>query len=85
MTKKKIFILVLIFLAVTVTSIYYYKNYDSTPKINSRDIIFNNLEAVVEKKSFDSEMEKTGTTKIRNEQKIKFNTSGRITEVNVKV
>lgn len=49
MTKKKIFILVLIFLAVTVTSIYYYKNYDSTPKINSRDIIFNNLEAVVEK------------------------------------
>lgn len=86
-SKKFKIIFVIMLLLLVSWGYYIYKNYDSLFWGQEENIPteFENIEAVVEKKSFDFEIEKNWTTKIKNEQKIKFNTAWRITQVNFKV
>lgn len=80
--------LVIFILAILVLSYFTYSNYEkwfSWKQNSSEDVIFDTLETFVEKKSFDDEIELNWDTKIKNEQKIKFNTSGKITEVRYQI
>lgn len=86
--KKYVFIFAILLL-ILIWAYFTYKNYDSWFwkwwNLDWDSPQFWTLETIVEKKSFNDEVELTGNTKIKNEQKIKFNTSGRITEVRFNV
>ncbi|ATU05336.1 hypothetical protein BKN14_02685 [Candidatus Gracilibacteria bacterium HOT-871] len=87
---KKYFIIFFLIIILVAGGYYVYQNYDSlfgtgNNSQNGGTNQFGTLETTVEKKTFDTEIELTGTTKIRNEQKLKFNTVGRITEVRFNV
>ncbi|PZM86384.1 hypothetical protein DLH72_01090 [Candidatus Gracilibacteria bacterium] len=86
--KKYVFIFAILLL-ILIGAYFTYKNYDSWfgkgGNLDGDSPQFGTLETIVEKKSFNDEVELTGNTKIKNEQKIKFNTSGRITEVRFNV
>ncbi|MCT4616767.1 MAG: efflux RND transporter periplasmic adaptor subunit [Candidatus Gracilibacteria bacterium] len=54
---------------------------------NEKDMILDEMPiqtVTAEKKSFDSNLSIIGTAKVRNEQRLRFNTSGKITKVNFK-
>ncbi|RAL57744.1 hypothetical protein BLD25_00080 [Candidatus Gracilibacteria bacterium GN02-872] len=84
--KKKIVIPIIV-LVVAGGGYYVYKNYDSLfgGSVNMDTPQFGTNETTVQKRSFNSEIELTGNTKIKNEQKLKFNSSGKITDVKVSV
>lgn len=75
-TKIIVFILV-----VLIGSYFVYNNFYWKKEVDKK-VEFWNLETKVEKKKFDLEVEVTWNTKIKNEQKLKFNTSWKIVEVN---
>ena len=87
---KKYFIIFFLIIILVAWGYYVYQNYDSlfgtwNNSQNWGTNQFWTLETTVEKKTFDTEIELTWTTKIRNEQKLKFNTVWRITEVRFNV
>ena len=87
---KKYFIIFSLIIILVAWGYYVYQNYDSlfgtwNNSQNWGTNQFWTLETTVEKKTFDTEIELTWTTKIRNEQKLKFNTVWRITEVRFNV
>ena len=87
---KKYFIIFFLIIILVAWGYYVYQNYDSlfgtwNNSQNWGTNQFWTLETTVEKKTFDTEIELTWTTKIRNEQKLKFNTVWRITEVKFNV
>lgn len=84
--KKKIVIPIIV-LVVAWWGYYVYKNYDSLfwGSVNMDTPQFWTNETTVQKRSFNSEIELTWNTKIKNEQKLKFNSSWKITDVKVSV
>lgn len=80
---KKYIIISLILISIIIWWYFINKKYFQKEN-NNQETEFQNIETTVKKISFDEEIEKNWTTKIKNEQKIKFNTSWRITEVNFK-
>lgn len=84
--KKKIVIPIIV-LVVAWWGYYVYKNYDSLfwGSVNMDTPQFWTNETTVQKRSFNSEIELAWNTKIKNEQKLKFNSSWKITDVKVSV
>ena len=84
--KKKIVIPIIV-LVVAWWGYYVYKNYDSLfwGSVNMDTPQFWTNETTVQKRSFNSEIELTWNTKIKNEQKLKFNSAWKITDVKVSV
>ena len=84
--KKKIVVPIIV-LVVAWWGYYVYKNYDSLfwGSVNMDTPQFWTNETTVQKRSFNSEIELTWNTKIKNEQKLKFNSSWKITDVKVSV
>lgn len=83
--KKIIIILIILGLLY-----FLYTKFFSSENWNNENIWENywpvsNLETLVEKKDFDSSISLKWTTKIKNEQSLRFNTAWRVLEVNYKV
>lgn len=81
---KKYIIIFIILLLIIWIWYFAYSKYYSNNSTDNKNIEFQSIETEVIKKTFDEEIEKSWSTKIKNEQRIKFNTTGRITEVNFK-
>lgn len=80
--KKKYIALSSILLLLLSFFIYWKFNWTDT-KIDSYE--WEDIISTVEKRWFDSNIEVSWTTKIKNEQKLRFNTTGKITEVKFNV
>lgn len=83
--KKKVVIWSIILVLV---SLWIYFKFIKAPSVSTENAISHvteNTLVTVEKKSFYSTVDTSGNTKIKNEQKLRFNTAGRITELKFNV